>query len=106
VDGTIRSWRYNSDQNTADGRGGGEREAAGEWECESVVTSSGGPVYALCCLEGRVVSAGSGSRIAVWGADWTLQNSFDSTEAGVWALAVCKNRLVSGGVDGTIRVWT
>ena len=30
-----------------------------------------------------MVSAGAGSRIAVWGADWTLQRWFDTTEAGV-----------------------
>jgi len=108
VDGTIRSWRYiHSSQDLGEGGGSDSSHGHGhDWVCESVVSSSAGPVYAVICLEGRVVSAGAGSRIAVWGSDWTLYRWFDTTESGVWALAVCKGRLVSGGVDGTLRVWT
>eukprot|EP01041_Mallomonas_annulata_P001883 gene1883-3651_t len=107
VDGTLRSWRYHPRPEGQDIGGGdmGDEGAYSEWECESVVSSSSGPVYAAICLEGRVVSAGAGNRIAVWGSDWKLHRWFDTEEAGVWALAVCKGRLVSGGVDGTLRVW-
>jgi WD40 repeat protein len=67
--------------------------------------------YSLCCLEGRIVSAGAGNKISMWRSgrerseDWTLSKWFDTEEAGIWSLVVCKGRLISGGVDGTVRVW-
>jgi WD40 repeat protein len=70
-----------------------------------------GVQYSLCCLEGRIVSAGAGNKISVWRSgrerseDWALHKWFDTEEAGIWSLVVCKGRLISGGVDGTVRVW-
>ena len=67
--------------------------------------------YSLCCLDGRIVSAGAGNKISVWRSgrerseDWALHKWFDTEEAGIWSLVVCKGRLISGGVDGTVRVW-
>ena len=69
------------------------------------------PQYSLCCLEGRIVSAGAGNKISVWRSgrerseDWALHKWFDTEEAGIWSLVVCKGRLISGGVDGGVRVW-
>ena len=85
-----------------------------EWQCGQMIQSDG-PVYALCCLDGLVVSAGSGSKISVWRSlrmsptseeTLNLHKTFDTQAAGVWSLTVCRNRLISGGADGTIRVWT
>lgn len=103
-----------------------------EWECIYSV-SSDGSVYSLCCLDGKVVSAGSSNKICVWksalerdreaivqetrGQSARSSNSstdskasamlkwFETEEAGVWSLTVWKGRLISGGVDGTVRVW-
>lgn len=80
------------------------------WVCEHTIQSDGA-VYSLCCLDGRIVSAGAGNKISVWktgrdrSEDWSLHKWFETEEAGVWSLTVCKGKLVSGGVDGTVRVW-
>eukprot|EP01035_Chromulina_nebulosa_P019810 gene19810-25754_t len=92
------------------------------WECEDVF-SSDGPVYSLCCLDGRIVSAGASKRISVWkssiplstessndnsreGSKWNLLKQFDTEEDGVWCLTVYMGHLISGGGAGTVRVWT
>jgi WD40 repeat protein len=87
--------------------GAGNISTIYDWECEAILTSSSGPVYAVISLGDLVVSAGSGSKISVWNStEWKLHRCFDTTEApGVWALTVCKGRLVSGGADGSLRVW-
>jgi WD40 repeat protein len=91
---------------------GGE-EPSVDWICDQTIQSDG-PVYALCCLDNFVVSAGSGSKISVWRSNGegpsieqlTLHKWFDTTETGIWSLAVAKGKLISGSVDGNIRVWT
>lgn len=81
------------------------------WICEQTVKSDG-PVYSLCCFDGRIVSAGAGNKISVWRSgrerseEWALHKWFDTEESGIWSLAVCKGRLISGGVDGTVRVYS
>ena len=92
-----------------------------------------GPIYSLCCLDGKVVSAGASNKISIWRPamersevrvtlpnkeeklkmicglflkNWTLHRVFETEEAGIWSLTVCKGRLISGGDDGTVRVWT
>lgn len=99
------------------------------WECDHIV-ESGEPVYALCSLDGRLVSAGASSKISVWrstagagyagagsGAggseaggisnrSWMLFKHFTSEDEGIWCLTVCKGHLISGGFAGTVRVWT
>jgi WD40 repeat protein len=82
-----------------------------EWLCQACIQSDAA-VYALCCLDGLIVSAGAGNKISVWRAgraeeevEWSLHRWFDTTEESVWSLAVWKGRLISGGEDGTVRVW-
>ena len=103
VNGCIRVWRNKSS--------GGDPSG---WECEHEAHADGS-IYALCNLDGRIVSAGGGNTIAVWGAelDWKLEKellevgtSDEGLAEGVWSLEVCRGRLVSGLMDGTIRVWT
>ena len=36
-----------------------------DWTCGQTIQSDG-PIYALCCLNDLIVSAGSGSKISVW----------------------------------------
>jgi len=75
-----------------------------EWECEHTVTNDG-PIYSLCCLDGKVVSAGASNKISIWrpaverSEDWTLHRWFETEEAGIWSLTICKGRLISGGDD-------
>lgn len=106
VNGSIRVWREQPSES---------QSRAGVWECESQAHAEGS-IYALCALDGRVVSAGGSSKIIIWGAelDFRMEKSLHDTDGsgsaegndGVWSLAVCKGRLVSGLMDGTIRVWT
>jgi len=89
VDGTIRVWRHPQGANNENSGGlisvvsssssGNSLThsnsasnlslfgsiATGDWECSQIVRSDG-PVYSMCCLDGRVVSAGASNRISVW----------------------------------------
>ena len=71
-----------------------------------------GPVYAICCLDGKIVTAGASNKISIWkppvetNDDWTLAKVFETEGDGVWTLTACKGRLVSGDMDGVVRVWT
>lgn len=105
VNGCIRVWRDKGSNNGGDASG---------WECDHEAHADGS-IYALCNLDGRVVSAGGGNTITVWGAelDWMLEKEVlevgtpsEGLAEGVWSLEVCRGRLVSGLMDGTIRVWT
>jgi WD40 repeat protein len=85
---------------------------ATDWVCEHTITSDG-PVYVLCCLDNKVVSAGSSSRISVWkpplrcgqDEDWALHTFFETEQSDVWALTQTRGKLISGSMDGVIRVW-
>lgn len=99
------------------------------WECQQLI-SSDGPVYSLCYLDNKIISAGASKKISAWsrnisstmsassvnasgnlcsGKDdnsWNLFKYFDSCEDGVWCVAVHNNHLISGGGQGNIRVWS
>lgn len=85
-----------------------------DWVCDHIVTTDG-PVYSICCLDGKVVSAGASKKISIWkpaidiNENWILHRWFETENedaADVWTLTSCKGRLVSGGSDGVVRVWT
>jgi WD40 repeat protein len=102
VNGSISLWREHSEVSSSQGD-------ENRWVCEYSATADGS-IYALCMLDGRVVSAGDGRKIVMWGAelDWRIEKPLEEDQpgGGVWSLEVCKGRLVSGLMDGTIRVWT
>ena len=139
LDRTIRVWRQDnsgsntgprqssssssSSQSQSSSAGAGESEVQGEaqWVCEQVIDTTEshdaeeaqrkGVVYSLCCLDGRIVSAGDGNKISVWrtgrerSEDWALHKWFDTEGESVWSLTVSKGKLISGGTHGTVRVW-
>ena len=61
-----------------------------DWTCGQTIQSDG-PIYALCCLNDLIVSAGSGSKISVWRSTHVnptsietlnLHKTFDTQAAG------------------------
>jgi WD40 repeat protein len=80
-----------------------------EWRCIHTVTCDG-PVYSICSLEGRIVTAGASKKITIWKPsvdtdEWRQYRCFDTEDEESWAMTVCKGRLISGGNDGVVRVW-
>lgn len=84
--------------------------SSAEWVCEHTVACEG-PVYTICNLDNKVVTAGAGKKITIWkpslerDEDWQQHKTFETEEVDVWTMTVCKGRLVSGGNDGVVKVW-
>lgn len=137
VDGTLRVWRRPSlsrssttgsasanalslssasassataNSNNDEGNSNNNANSSVEWVCEHTIACEG-PVYTICNLDNKVVTAGAGKKITIWKPaldrddDWKQHKTFETEEVDVWSMTVCKGRLISGGNDGVVRVW-
>jgi len=78
------------------------------WTPDQTLCGHSGPVYALACLDGKIVSGSHDETIVLWEHDPTEEKwkrGRELTSRGVWALTVWQDRLVSGLSDNTIQVW-
>ena len=80
------------------------------WTSEQTLTDHDGPVYALTCFEGKVISGSDDEKIVVWAYDAAERDGMWKPErtlptSGVWSLAHFNDRLVSGLANHAINVF-